>query len=139
VKGEEFAFPPLGTPARPGQRAGSFEELFCEANRCQLAEFSQKVFWECLYRHALPLAPFLLLFNSRHFDADRQLIQEVRRAERLDQVWEAVRDFFVDPRHAGWLRRQGNIRISGRRLIRLARVYLPPQGVPPPPYPTSKE
>jgi hypothetical protein len=121
------------------RQLSTFEEIYCEANKCAPAEFSRRIFWECLHRHALPLAPFLLVLKRRYFDADQQLIADVRRAERMDQVWEAVREFFVDPRHAGWLRRKAEVRLSGRRLIRLARMYLPVTGSsPPPPYPPAK-
>jgi hypothetical protein len=123
---------------RPARQRNTFAELYCRANRCLPEDFPTQLFWESLHRHALPFAPFILLFNSKYFDADRKLIDEVSRAEKLDVVWEAVRDFFVNPRHTGWLRRRANIRISGRRLTRIARLYLPISGTPPPPYPPTK-
>jgi hypothetical protein len=111
----------------------TFEELFCEANKCTPAEYPRKVFWKCIYRHAIPIAPLIFLFNSSHFDADRELITHVRGAQKMNQVWEEVRDYFINPKHSGWLRRRANIRISARRLIGLTREYLPSSGSPPPP------
>jgi hypothetical protein len=116
----------------------TFEELYCKANQCTPADLSRRVFWKCLYRHAVPLAPLILTFNSRYFDADKRLIEDVAKAERMNQVWEAVREYFIDPRYRGWGRRKGNIRISARRLIGLTREYLPPSGTPPPPYPPTE-
>jgi hypothetical protein len=119
----------------------TFEERYCEANKCSPEEFSRKIFWKCLHRHALPLAPIILVLNPRYFDADWELIREIRRAERMNQVWEEVREYFMNPKHVGWLRRKANIRLSARRVINLAREYLPTAGTPPAPpsrpYPTT--
>jgi hypothetical protein len=113
----------------------TFEEKFCEAHGCSSADFSRKLFWKCLHRHAIPLAPFILLFNSDYFTPDRELITELRRVRKMNDVWEEVRQYFINPRHRNWWRSKANIRISARRLIELARDYLPPGGSPsaPPP------
>src|ERR1700690_4679924 len=111
----------------------TFEEKYCEANHCSPDEFQRKIFWKCLHRHALPFVPFLLLFNPQYFAADFELIREVRRAVKMNQVWEEVREYFLSPKHYGWFRRKANIRLSARRLISLAREYLPMTGSPPKP------
>jgi hypothetical protein len=116
----------------------TFEELFCEVNKCTPAEFPRRLFWKCLYRHALPVAPVLMVLSPKYFAPDKQLIADVRRAEKMNQVWEEVRQYFADSTHRHWLRRRGNVRISARRLINLAREYLPASGSPPPPYPPSR-
>jgi hypothetical protein len=117
----------------------TLEELYCEANKCTPEEFSGKVFWQCLYRHAWPFVPFLMLLNSKYFDADKEMIREIRNARKMSQVWEEVRAYFVNPRHVGWMRRRANIRLSARRVINLAREYLPSTGSPPQPYPPQTE
>jgi|HubBroStandDraft_5_1064220.scaffolds.fasta_scaffold585573_2 hypothetical protein len=111
----------------------TFEEYFCEANKCAPENFSRQIFWRCLHRHALPVAPFILIFRPRYFDADRELIAEIRKAVRMNQVWEEVREYFINPKHVGWFRRKANIRLSARRVIHLAREYLPSSGSPPAP------
>jgi hypothetical protein len=116
----------------------TFEELFCEANKCTPAEFPRRVFWKCLYRHAVPLAPLLLVVWPKYFAPDKQLIMDVRRADKMNHVWEEVRQYFADSVGRPWLRRKGNVRISARRLINLAREYLPSSGSPPPPHPTNR-
>ena len=113
----------------------TFEEKFCQAHGCRLEQFERKVFWHCLHRHALVLAPLFLLFNRRYFALDQELIREIRRAEKMNEVWEEIREYFVSPEYKGWVRKRGNIRISARRLINLARDYLPSTGSPPPAYP----
>jgi hypothetical protein len=120
------------------ERMKTFEELYCEANKCAPADFPRRLFWKCLYRHALPIAPLIMILNPKYFEPDRQLISDVCRADKMNQVWEEVRQYFVDSRHRDWMRRKGNVRISARRLINLARDYLPASGAPPPPYPPSR-
>jgi hypothetical protein len=110
----------------------TFEEKFCEVSGCSREDFSRKIFWKCLHRHALLLAPIILVFRSDYFAPDRELIAHLRRAEKMNDVWEEVRQYFVSPKYHGWLRRRANIRISARRLIELARDYLPATGSPPP-------
>jgi hypothetical protein len=112
----------------------SFQEKYCEAHGCTPAEFSRRLFWRCLHRHAYPLAPIILLFNREYFAVDRELIAGVRRAEKMNQVWEEIREYFLSPKHTGWLRRRANIRISARRLIEIAKDYLPATGSPPSAY-----
>jgi len=116
----------------------TFEELFCEANKCTPAQFPRRLFWKCLHWHAVPFAPLILLFNPKYFEPDWQLISDVRRTEKMNQVWEEVRQYFVSSSHRAWMRRRGNFRLSARRLINLARDYLPASGAPPPPYPPSR-
>jgi hypothetical protein len=113
----------------------TFEEKFCEAHGCTSADFSRKIFWKCLHRHALPLAPFILLFHPRYFAPDRELIRELRRAVKMSDVWEEIRQYFIGPRYHNWWHSRANIRLSARRLIELAREYLPAGGSPPAPQP----
>lgn len=117
----------------------TFAQKYCRACNCEPKDFARRLFWRCLHRHALPVAPLLLLFKPRYFDADRELIAEVGRAERMTQVWEEIRDYFLNPRHTGWLRRRAHIRLSARRLIQVARAHLPASSRPPPAYAASSE
>ena len=117
----------------------TFEERYCAATGCTPEEFPRKVFWRCLHRHALPVAPVILLLNDDYFSLDRELIAEVRKAEKMNHVWEEVRQYFVSPKHEGLLRRRANIRLSARRLINLARDHLPAsEASPPTPYPVTR-
>jgi hypothetical protein len=117
----------------------TFEEKFCAKHRCSSAEFSRRVFWRCLHRHAVPVAPVILALRPAYFAADLELIADVRRAVKMNQVWEAIREYFLNPRHQGWLRKRANVRVSARRLINLSREYLPSSGSPPPPEPRDED
>ncbi|HEX3730387.1 MAG TPA: hypothetical protein VHV47_11325 [Opitutaceae bacterium] len=117
----------------------NFQDKYCEAHGCTPAGFNRRLFWRCLHRHALPIVPLILLFKPDYFAADRELIAGVRRAERMNQVWEEIREYFLSPKHTGWLRRKANVRISARRLIETARDFLPATGVPPSAYADATE
>ncbi len=117
----------------------TFEDIFCERHETSPAEFTKRVFWKCLHRRAILVVPILSLLRPNYFDPERALIARVRYAEKMNQVWEELREYFTHPNSQGWLRRKAGIRISGRRLIAFARVYLPASGTPPPPYAQGNE
>lgn len=112
----------------------TLEERFCAKHGCSAEEFPSKVFWMCLHRHAVILAPPLLLFKRDYFAADHELVAGIRRAVKMSEVWEEVRAYFLHPKHQGWLRKRANVRISVRRVINLSRDFLPSSGPPPPAY-----
>jgi ABC-type uncharacterized transport system fused permease/ATPase subunit len=102
----------------------TLEELFCESHKITGGEFRKQVFWQCLYRRAVPVAPFILLFNAGYFAPDRELISSISRARTLGQVAEELRDFVSDPQNIRGLRKRAKIRISAHRVLHLAGRYL---------------
>ena len=103
----------------------SVQSRYCEEKGCDEGAFHKRVFWECLHRRALILVPFFGGWKSDYFAADRALIAEVARATRMSQVAEDIAAFGLEPDNTRWLRRIARVRISGRRVQRLARRYLP--------------
>lgn len=101
----------------------TFSKLYCERQGCAVLEFRGKVFWLTLHWYAVPLAPLLMI--GRHFESDRALIAVCGRASRMRQVFEAIADYSGNKYNDGWLRRQVKLRVSTRRLRRLAARYLP--------------
>jgi hypothetical protein len=110
----------------PAQK--TFEEVYCAHHRCTAQEFSRGIFWLALHRHALPLAPLLLW--GKYFAADRELIVACGRARSMRQIREEIEQHGCHPHNVGWLRQRCAIRISIRRLHRLARNYLPGSSLP---------
>ena len=102
----------------------SFQELFCEEERCKEGEFSRKVFWRVLYAHAWPFVPLLGGLRSDYFVADRELISGAGRATTMIQLRTEIADFVIDGNNRGWLRERLRIRVSTTRLKRLAGKYL---------------
>jgi|ERR1019366_9483555 hypothetical protein len=102
----------------------SFQELFCEQQRCNDGQFVRKVFWRSLYPHAWPFVPLLGGFGSDYFAADRELIACVGRVTTVSQLQTEIVDFFLDANNRGWFRQRIRVRVSTTRLKRLARRYL---------------
>lgn len=115
----------------------TFAEMYCERQHLAPERFVRSVFWRCLYRHALPLAPLFLILNEEYFSADFDLIAAVGRSSALNGLHEDLFDFSMDSRNRGFLRRRLRIRISGARLsdlvhrTREAEAASPPREIPP--------
>jgi hypothetical protein len=89
---------------------------------CAGQNFSRTVFRATLYRHALLVAP--LLAWTGHFAVDYELIAACGEARTMREIHECIVDHGHHPKNVGVLRRVFRIRVSARRLQRLARQYL---------------
>jgi len=101
----------------------TFAEQYCARHGCTPGEFSRRIFWQTLHRHAVPLAPLL---GRRYFESDRNLLEACARATDLQQVRDEIHIHPVHAHHGPWLHRHARLRISRRRLLALAREYLAP-------------
>lgn len=108
----------------------TFEEVFRERHRCSAMEFRRRVFWHSLHPHAVPLAPLFLV--SAHFTPERALISGCAQARSMRALLEELDSYLRDPANGHWLRRRCGLRLSTRRLRKLAKDYLPGAGLPPP-------
>jgi hypothetical protein len=98
---------------------------FCERYGCAPDEFERRVFWRCLYRHALPLAGVIWACNPEFFKTDLQAIRLIGTATSAREVLAEVNSLRDDPRtRSRFLRESLRIRISGKRLLRLAAAVL---------------
>ena len=120
----------------PNSETATWQEVYCARYDRTPAQFRGGVFWRTLHRHALPVAPLLLL--TGHFDADRQLIANCARARSMRQIREEIEDHRYHPVNRGWLRRQLALRVSTQRLREMAREYLPGSNLPPPISPSAR-
>jgi hypothetical protein len=102
--------------------AKTLEEVFAARHGCTFGQFQQRVFWRTLHWHALILAPLFLV--GRYFDFDFALIAACGHVRSMNSLREEIEAYRNDPRNAGWLRHRARIRISTRKLLRLARAYL---------------
>ncbi len=100
----------------------TFAEIYCERHRCNVQQFRRRVFWRTLHRHAVFVAPVLLL--GSHFVADEELIAACGMVRSMHAIREEIEDHRYHPLNRGWLRSMFAVRVSTHRLRRLAREYL---------------
>ena len=109
----------------------TFVEIYCAEQRCAPRTFAWRVFWRCLHRCALPIAPLALVLFPHHFAPDWELLRAAARCASLRQLDEEIRDFVADSANRSWWRRVARVRLSTQRVRRLARRYLPAPTRPP--------
>lgn len=102
----------------------TFQEKYCAARGCRREEFIPQIFWRALHRHALVLAPVVATMRRDHFAVDRELIAIAGRVRTLRELDEELRDFRHDARNRHWWRTRVRLRLSTRRLRRIAGTYL---------------
>lgn len=99
----------------------TLRETFCQHHKCAPADFERKVFWRCLYRHAVPLASVLRALDPAFFEEDATMIRQVGFATDLREVDASLKDYhYVNHARRHWLRTGLRIRVSGRRVRHLA-------------------
>jgi hypothetical protein len=102
--------------------AKTLEEVFAARHGCTPEQFQRRMFWRTLHWHALFLAPLFLI--GRYFSVDFALIASCGHARSMEFIREETEAYRTDPRNAAWLRRRAKIRISTRKLLRMARANL---------------
>jgi hypothetical protein len=101
-------------------------QYYAEKNHCPEQDCARRLFHECLHRRAFLAFPsVIMMFNPLFFSADHELIQAACRATGLKQLERAVTDFQSDSRNYDWWRRRAGLRVSVRRLRRVARTCFP--------------
>jgi hypothetical protein len=115
----------------------TFKNAFCRERNCLVDDFVEKVFWQCLYPHAWPLAWIMrLLLMRRFFQSDFELITSVGESSSMEEVLADISAFRSNPRwRGGLLRRAFRIRVSGKRLVALAFAVFKSRSVNEPAYP----
>lgn len=99
-----------------------FRNAFCERFNCRRPEFEGKVFWRCLYPHAVPIAKLIMLVDSDYFQEDFEAIRHLGNASTVADVLAEVNSLHDNYRaHSKFFREVLRIRISGKRLLRLAQ------------------
>jgi hypothetical protein len=97
-----------------------FREVFCEHYQCSQDAYVMRVFWHCLYRHAMPLASMLHSRNPDFFREDFDAIREIGTAQSHDVFRNEINRFYGrNLREKKWLRRSFLIRVSGKRLMKV--------------------
>jgi hypothetical protein len=104
----------------------TFQEAICHARGIGEDEFEQYVLERCLHPAARLLYPAVNLLSPRFFQADREMIRQVRHCRALRDLH---REFAAQREAHGplgrLLRRVFRLRISGRSLMALAAEAFP--------------
>ncbi len=121
-------WPALGGPDQASAVAArpTLQARVCAARRWRAEEFGRRLFWHCLHRRAVLLVPVVRLCDAEYFAPDRELLARAAGVRSWPELREEIHDFTTDPRNGRWLRQHGRLRVSTRRLQRLAREFLAP-------------
>jgi hypothetical protein len=85
-------------------------------------QFERKLFYKCLFRHALPLAWLLQKCDRDFFREDFEMLRDVASARNTDEVICEVNRFFGrNARDKSFLRTVLFLRVSGKRVLRAYR------------------
>lgn len=99
----------------------TFKTAYCTAHACPPEHFGRRVFRKVIHRRAMPASLVLWVLHPGFFQADFELIQAAGEAADARQLEEHLQDYRLDSRNLHWARRRAFLRISTRRLRRLAR------------------
>ncbi len=98
-----------------------FQVLFCEKFKCAPSEYEERVFRECLYRHARLLAPLMRRLSRHFFSEDFKFIGYLAQATDLRDALSSAADFQDSNQgHFSFLRLVLKVRVSGRKAAKLA-------------------
>ena len=98
----------------------SFCDLFCRATQCSPEDFDNRVFWLCIYPHAVLPARLIGRVNRDYFKQDLELIERIKHLSKSKEVELELERFRYSRGSQGFLRGVLKMRISGRRLMDLA-------------------
>lgn len=102
-------------------------ELYRARHGLNADECVESLLHASLYPHARLLARWLRLIRPRHFAADYEFVMSVGCLRRFRDFPVEADEFAQHPDNRGLLRRTLNLRVSTRRLRRLARQTLHPE------------
>ena len=105
---------------------GTFAAKFCAHYHITMEHYEDTVLELGLYPLARHLQTFLGLF-SNYFVPDRDFVRGVGRSLHLYDFEREVQEFVHDPANRGFLRNSLNLRISTRRMRRIAGELLSDQ------------
>lgn len=87
--------------------------------------FERALFFDCAPLHALLVALVIDSPQLKVFFPDYELIGRLAEARFVEEVDGAISEFWGHPDNDKWVRRKAKIRISTRRVQRLAAELLP--------------
>jgi hypothetical protein len=107
---------------KPARTPKNFRAHFCERFACPADQYEQQLFAHSLHRHAVPFARILAGLSPEFFREDLGFICDLASATSRSEVLTELNRFYGrNVRDQNWLRRTFSLRVSGKRVQRLAR------------------
>lgn len=99
----------------------TFKYAVCRLLKCREADYERLVFQKVMFRRARLIGFFISWFHPDFHFQEKLLIRQVAETHSLNEV-QADIDFYQHKYVVNSMRRDGlNCRLSGKRLMRLAR------------------
>jgi len=96
------------------------QEIFCEHFKCPPENFQDKLFWMCIKPNVSWIAKICWVFNRRMFASDLEMLRQLGRTYNTRQLRYELESFRHYHKPRGFLRRDLKVRVSGRRLLKIA-------------------
>jgi hypothetical protein len=101
----------------------TFQQLYCEQEDCGPEKFEEKIFWRCLYCHAVPFAALLRWFDRDFFKRDFEYLHLIGLTTDANEFRREVESFqFSGQLDDGAFRRLLRLRVSAARLMKLRTI-----------------
>jgi hypothetical protein len=115
--------------AEPMNTPENFKTAFCDRFDSPPENFEERVFWSAMHPEVKPMAFLIRCLWPKFFAPDLDCIRRLATAESKDEVRAIINSFQYDPSFKrGFFRGFLRVRISGRRLTRLASRVLVGEG-----------
>jgi len=115
--------PPSSPAAITQMPRGTFAAKFCAHYHITMEHYEDTVLERTLYPVARHLQTFLAV-RANYFAPDRDFVRGVGRSTRMRDFEQEVQDYVHDPANRGFLRKTLGLRISTRRMRRIAHELL---------------
>jgi hypothetical protein len=103
----------------------NFKTAFCARFEYPHENFEQRVFWNALHPQVKPMAFLISCLRPSFFRSDLDCIRSIATAETKQEIRVIIASLQYDPTfNRGFFRGFLRVRISGRRLARLASKVL---------------
>ena len=103
----------------------NFKTAFCARFAHPQAQFEKAVFWNAMHPEMRPVAFLIHKLWPGFFHSDLDCIRSLAVTESKQEVRALIASLHYDPKfNQGFLRRVLRVRISGRRIMRLAGKVL---------------
>lgn len=106
----------------------NFAGRFCALHRIRTEGYARAMFWRCLHRWAVPVAPLILWMNRQYFAADYEFILGVGAITSRGALHAEIEDYETHPFNRGFFRRGLKLRVSVQRVTDAVASVMPRNG-----------